>query len=78
FALLNVVTLILSHRYLDTFTDKYKSLSLFIAAQEVTILISIRNIIGNIRLQHRIGYFRSAGYNARRTEISVFIQEAVT
>ena len=59
-------------------SDKYKSLSLFIAAQEATILISIRNITENIRLQHRIGYFRSAGYNARRTEISVFIQEAVT
>ncbi|MFV3352381.1 hypothetical protein ACNJY2_12015, partial [Aeromonas veronii] len=60
------------------FTDKYKSLSLFIAVQEATTLISIRNITGNIRLQHRIGDFRSDGYNARRTEISVFIQEAVT
>jgi len=70
--------LILMPHLRDIFTDKYKSLSLFIAIQSATILISIRNITRNIRLQHRIGYFRSARYNARRTEISVFIQEAVT
>ncbi|OKP42691.1 hypothetical protein BJP24_18935 [Aeromonas allosaccharophila] len=70
--------LILTHHFRDIFMDKYKLHPLFIAVQAVTIFISIRNITRNIRLQHRIGYFRSAGYNARRTEISVFIQEAVT